>query len=99
MAHNLTKKELIIDECLRSKKLIKALNLEKIQYKFLDAGTPDSDIVTYMWLNPDTILVTEDVELNNQFSWDRSMLMSSRDPTPDKIRLIRAFIDNETKTS
>lgn len=83
----------IIDECVFSSKLVKALVKNKIKYKFLGSGKTDDEIERFMNYMPNTVLVTADVEFWTHFGWDRALLISTRDPVHESIRVIKSFIN------
>lgn len=87
------RKVVIIDECVYSQKLARALGKNGIKYKYLGSGKSDAEIESYMNVMPNTVLITADIEFWTHFGWDRSLIVSSSDSVIDTVRVVKKFIE------
>lgn len=69
--------KIILDENINSKKLRIALRKKGYTVLYLGSGILDIDIKRFMEKNPDTILITADVELDRYFPDNRSFLVEA----------------------
>lgn len=67
--------KIILDENIRSDRLLKALKKKGFEVLFLGKGVLDIDIERYMLKTPDTVLITADIELDMKFPENRSFLV------------------------
>lgn len=66
---------IILDENINSKKLRNGLKKAGFKVMFLGKGVDDMDIKRYMEKNPNSILITGDIELDFSMPHDRSFLV------------------------
>lgn len=86
--------KVIIDECVFSQKFM--LKLKKAipnhEFIYLGRGLADMQIERYMMNNPDSVLITADVEFDTHFGFDRSILIESNDPMNENVHIVKAWL-------
>jgi len=84
--------EIILDECVYSKRLLKTLKKIGLRVKFFGRGVPDNFIRQYIQ-NHYTVLITEDRELQTTLGWKKALLIESWADLKDMTKIIRSYVE------
>ena len=82
----------ILDECLYSPELQQRISKMGYNVLFLGSGLSDESIRAYMSSNPNTVIITADREMDEWFSWKKSLLIQQTTPTHEMVAVIDAFM-------
>lgn len=86
-------REIVIDECVYSKKLMRSLKKKGINATYLGNRKKDSDIERYV-IGNNALFVTADEVFDTHFGWNQSFMLQPNDSLAEKVRLIKAFVDD-----
>lgn len=83
--------EIVLDECVYSKKLLNGLRKFGYQVKFLGRGISDNYIRFYVHSH-DAVLITEDRQLQASLGWKKSLFLESWNSLKDMILVISTWL-------
>ena len=92
---NIMQYEVILDECIYSKKLLKALRKLGMRVIFLGRGVSDNFIRQYVQ-NHNSVIITGDRQLQVTLGWKKSLYLESWTRLKDMIKIIKTFRECDT---
>ena len=82
----------ILDECVFSSELQDKVSGLGFNVMYLGSGLPDESIRAYMKVNPNTVIITSDVEFSEWFTWKQCFLIEQKTPEHEVAGLINEFM-------
>jgi len=82
----------ILDECVFSSELQDNVSGLGFNVMYLGSGLPDEAIRAYMKVNPNTVIITSDVEFSEWFTWKQCFLIEQKTPEHEVAGLINEFM-------
>ena len=82
----------ILDECVFSPELQDKVSGLGFNVMYLGSGLPDEAIRVYMKRNPNTVVVTSDIEFSEWFHWKQCFLIEQQIQEHEVARLIDEFM-------
>ena len=82
----------ILDECVFSPELQDKVSALGFNVLYLGSGLSDAQIRVYMKDNPNTVIITSDVEFSEWFTWKQCFLIEQKIPEHEVVNLINEFM-------
>ena len=82
----------ILDECVFSPELQNKVSALGFNVLYLGSGLSDAQIRVYMKDNPNTVIITSDVEFSEWFTWKQCFLIEQKIPEHEVVNLINEFM-------
>ena len=82
----------ILDECVFSPELQDKVSGLGFNVMYLGSGLPDEAIRAYMKRNPNTVVVTSDIEFSEWFHWKQCFLIEQKTPEHEVAGLINEYM-------
>ena len=83
---------IILDECVFSPELQDKVSALGFNVLYLGSGLSDEQIRAYMKDNPNTVIITSDVEFSEWFTWKQCFLIEQKTPEHEVAGLIDEFM-------
>jgi len=83
---------IILDECVFSPELQDKVSALGFNVLYLGSGLSDEQIRAYMKDNPNTVIITSDVEFSEWFTWKQCFLIEQKTPEHEVVGLIDEFM-------
>ena len=83
---------IILDECVFSPELQNKVSALGFNVLYLGSGLSDEQIRAYMKVNPNTVIITSDVEFSEWFTWKQCFLIEQKTPEHEVAGLINEFM-------
>ena len=83
---------IILDECVFSPELQNKVSALGFNVLYLGSGLSDEQIRTYMKVNPNTVIITSDVEFSEWFTWKQCFLIEQKISEYETSMLIKEFM-------
>ena len=82
----------VLDECVFSPELQNKVSALGFNVLYLGSGLSDAQIRVYMKDNPNTVIITSDVEFSEWFTWKQCFLIEQKIPEHEVVNLINEFM-------
>ena len=83
---------IILDECVFSPELQNKVSALGFNVLYLGSGLSDEQIRAYMKVNPNTVIITSDVEFSEWFTWKQCFLIEQKISEYETSMLIKEFM-------